>query len=92
MRSGRVFGGRRRLGQIEVTDEVIRDLGASVCGRSVGGDLESTVALEGIGDDDLATQRNRGGVRERALAGSRRSEQREDEGLRQERGPRSPAP
>ena len=90
--SSGVVGGGRRLGQVEVTDQVVRHLGALMPGWRVGGDLESAVALERIGDDDLATERDRRGVSECALAGSRRPEERENGGVRQERRPRSADP
>ncbi len=89
MRSGCEVGNRGALGQVEVTDEVIGDRGTLDRGGRVGSDLEAAVALEGVGDDDLAIERQSCCVGERALPRCRRSEQRKDTISTQELAPRS---
>ncbi len=76
-RSGKGSGGRG-LGEAQVADEMVGHLPPFALVRAVSGDLEAAVALERVGDDDLAVECPGGGVRECALPRRGRPEQRED--------------
>ena len=84
--------GRGALGERQVADAVVRHLRPLPLARAVRRDLEAAVALEGVGDHDLAAQLARRGVGQGALAGRRRPGDHQD--LRPGRDPpaREPRP
>ena len=71
----------------EVADEMVGDLTPLLDCGAVRSDLQAAVALERIGDDDFPVEGEGGVVREGALPGCRRTEQREDLRIRRRRRP-----
>jgi len=74
MREVRIRGDGAGRIEIEVADEVVRNLCAIGGRRAVRGDLETPVALEGIGHHDLPTEQPGHLVGDRALSHGGRTE------------------